>query len=325
MSAARAEGIEVASLGSFFIRGREVQLRDAPLRPRLQRPSAPSAAADPNGEFEVDQVYVQYVTLRRPRARHPLLLWHGGSLSGAVFEGTPDGRPGWQWEFLRAGYDVYVVDAPTSGRAPWPRYPEISPAEPLFRTKQMLWETFRIGAPGSYRSEVAARTALPGTRFPVAAFDDFAMQVVPRFTHADAATAAAMRVTVARLGPCVLITHSAAGVFGYSTAAALPERVIAHAAVEPSGGAPTGTDLRALARVPHLFVWGDGFAGAEPTWEPLVAGARATYEGLAGNATWLDLPAEGITGNSHMLMLDTNSAEIAMRIDGWLSDRGLKG
>jgi hypothetical protein len=151
------------------------------------------------------------------------------------------------------------------------------------------------------------------------------MQVVPRFTHSDAATAAAMRATIARIGPCVLLTHSAASVFGYSAAAALPEIVVAHVAVEPSGGAPARTDLGALARVPHLFVWGDGFAGAEPTWGTLVAGARATYESIAGNAAWLELPAAGIIGNSHMLMLDTNSAEISALIDGWLSDRGLKG
>jgi hypothetical protein len=253
-----------------------------------------------------------------------VLLWHGGSLSGAVFEGTPDGRPGWQWDFLRAGYDVYVVDAPTSGRASWPRYPEIAPTEPLFRTKQMLWETFRIGAPGSYRADIAARTALAGTRFPVAAFDNFAMQVVPRFTHNDDAIGAAMRATIKRIGPCVLVTHSAAGVVGYTAAAALAELVVAHVAVEPSGGAPAGTDLSALARVPHLFMWGDGFAGAEPSWGPLVAGARATHEAFAGDAMWLELPAAGIVGNSHMLMLDTNSADIAAMIDSWLRQRGVR-
>jgi hypothetical protein len=188
----------------------------------------------------------------------------------------------------------------------------------------MLWETFRIGAPGSYRANFTERTALPGTRFPIAAFDDFAMQIVPRFTHADAAIAAAMCATLARIGPCVLLTHSAASVFGYSAAAVLPESVIAHVAVEPSGGAPEGTDMRVLARVPHLFLWGDGFAGAEPIWQTLVAGARATYDAIKGNATWLDLPAAGIVGNSHMLMLDANSAEIFTLIGDWLSDRGLK-
>ena len=33
---------------------------------------------------------------------------------------------------------------------------------------------------------------------------------------------------------------------------------------------------------------------------------------------WLDLPAEGIAGNSHMLMMDTNSDEIAARILEWV-------
>lgn len=37
---------------------------------------------DPNGEFDVEQMYVQYVKLANPKARYPLLMWHGGGLSG---------------------------------------------------------------------------------------------------------------------------------------------------------------------------------------------------------------------------------------------------
>ena len=37
---------------------------------------------DPNGEFEVEQMYVQYVKLAQPKGKVPLLLWHGGGLSG---------------------------------------------------------------------------------------------------------------------------------------------------------------------------------------------------------------------------------------------------
>ena len=73
-------------------------------------------------------MYVQYVKLAQPRGRVPLLLWHGGGLSGVTWETKPDGKPGWQQFFLNAGDDVYVSDAVERGRASWARYPEISRA-----------------------------------------------------------------------------------------------------------------------------------------------------------------------------------------------------
>ena len=35
----------------------------------------------------------------------------GGGLSGVTWETKPDGNPGWQQFFLKAGHDVYVSDA----------------------------------------------------------------------------------------------------------------------------------------------------------------------------------------------------------------------
>ena len=37
----------------------------------------------------------------------------------------------------------------------------------------------------------------------------------------------------------------------------------------------------------------------------------------------LDLPAMGIAGNSHMLMMDTNSNLVANLIQKWLANKGL--
>ena len=38
------------------------------------------------------------------RARIPLLMWHGGGLTGVTYETTPDGREGWLNYFLRKGW-----------------------------------------------------------------------------------------------------------------------------------------------------------------------------------------------------------------------------
>ena len=101
--------------------------------------SSSSRAADqddPNGEFQVEQMYVQYVKQAAPKAQYPLLLWHGGGLTGVTWETKPDGKPGWQMFFLNAGHDVYVSDAVERGRASWSRFPEIYKSGPLFRSKK---------------------------------------------------------------------------------------------------------------------------------------------------------------------------------------------
>jgi hypothetical protein len=40
------------------------------------------------------------------------------------------------------------------------------------------------------------------------------------------------------------------------------------------------------------------------------------------DVTWIDLPAQGVRGNSHALMSDNNSDEIAALVMDWLAARG---
>jgi hypothetical protein len=76
------------------------------------------------------------------KGRYPLLMWHGGGLSGVTWESKPDGAPGWQQYFLKAGHDVYVSDAVERGRA--------------------SWELFRLGPEGSgYNTDPARRVVFP--------------------------------------------------------------------------------------------------------------------------------------------------------------------
>ena len=116
----------VAEVGSFHVGGRQVMLSGLPGKEITFTAGAPPLKVDPNGEFEVEQMYVQYVKLYGPyaRARYPLLMRHGGGLAGVTWETKPDGRPGWQQFFLRAGHDVYVSDAVERGRASWARFPD---------------------------------------------------------------------------------------------------------------------------------------------------------------------------------------------------------
>src|SRR5262245_51821609 len=183
--------LSIGDIGSFFVGGRMVRLSGLAPRERISSPGGPVHPIDPNGEIMVGQMYVQYIRLAEPRASAPLLLWHGGGMTGANWETTPDGRPGWQMFFLRAGFDTYVSDAVERGRASWAPYPQVYPEAPYFRTAKEDWEeTFRFGpeGEGSWNADPALRRTHPGLRFPARHFDTFFCQSVPRWGCNDEAT-----------------------------------------------------------------------------------------------------------------------------------------
>src|SRR3712207_4287266 len=92
----------VREIGSFHVGGRQETLSGLPTREIVFSPGAPPLKVDPNGEFEVEQMYVHYVKLAQPKAKVPILLWHGGGLTGVTWKTKPDGKPGWQQFFLNA-------------------------------------------------------------------------------------------------------------------------------------------------------------------------------------------------------------------------------
>jgi pimeloyl-ACP methyl ester carboxylesterase len=313
----------VKEVGSFHVGGRAVALSGMPTSEVVFSPGAPPIKVDPNGEFEAEQMYVQYIKLAQPKARVPILLWHGGGLTGVTWESKPDGKPGWQQFFLNAGYDVYVSDAVERGRASWARYPKIFKTEPMFRTKKEAWELFRIGP--SY--EVGGqRVAFEGQQFPVEAFDQFAKQGVPRWVTNDAATQKAYDALVDKVCPCIVLVHSQGGNFGFTAALAAPDKIKALVAVEPSGASDaTKVDVGKLKGVPHLFVWGD-FRDKVAVWQKLPIAPTKYRDALVaagGKADVFDLPLMGIKGNTHMMMMDRNSDEVAKLIHDWIAKQGL--
>lgn len=316
--------MSVREIGSFHLGGRQVTLEGLPAKEIVFSPGAPPIRVDPNGDFQVEQMYVRYTRLANPRARYPLLMWHGGGLTGVTWETKPDGKPGFESFFLRRGHDVYVSDAVERGRAGWARFPEIFPAEPLFRTKKEAWELFRLGPPNSYNTNPAQRVAHPGQQFPLDAFDQFAKQSAPRWTTTDPAIQKAYDELVQRVCPCVIMVHSQGGNFGFTAALNAPDKVKAVIAIEPSGS-PRQFDAAKVKDVPHLLVWGD-YLGTVPVWGQIKGGVDRYRDALRAAGARVDelaLPEAGIRGNSHMLMMDRNSDEVARRIQTWMAQRNL--
>ena len=193
----------------------------------------------------------------------------------------------------------------------------------MFRTKKEAWELFRIGP--SY--EIGGqRLEFEGQQFPVEAFDQFAKQGVPRWVTNDAATQRAYDALVEKVCPCVVVVHSQGGSFGFNAALAAPDKIKALIAIEPSGAPdPAKVDLGKLKGVPHLFVWGD-FRDKVAVWQRLpIAPTKYGDAVLAagGKVDVFNLPAMGIKGNTHMLMMDRNSDDVAKLIHDWIAKQGL--
>ena len=52
-------------------------------------PGGAPAKLDPNGVYQVEQMYVQYFLPANEKGAYPLLMWHGGGLSGVTHAVAP--------------------------------------------------------------------------------------------------------------------------------------------------------------------------------------------------------------------------------------------
>ena len=262
------------------------------------------------GSVNSGPMQVQYVKLESPRARYPLLMIHGGALTGVSWDTKPDGKPGWQLFFLREGHDVYVADAAARART----------------TGKQAWEFFRIGPADSYEADAAKRLSHAGTQFPVQAFDELARQSPPDTAGSAAPAQEAYNALVQRICPCVILAHSQGAHFAFNAALAAPDKVKGIVAVEPLGAPnPSRVDVGTLRSTPHLFVWGD-YLETQDLWRkifPMVDLYRAGLRAAGVRADVLELPKLGIRGNSHLLMMDRNSEQIAGFVQRWLEDNEL--
>jgi pimeloyl-ACP methyl ester carboxylesterase len=199
--------------------------------------------------YQRGPMYVEWEAPERVTRQWPIVLLHGGGFQGTEWFDTPDGRPGWAQRLVEAGYAVLVVDRPGHGRSP-------------FHVDTMG----HMGPPFSY--EGGRQIYFPGddprhTQWPFAAADASAMDEfiagygpLPADLEAsenmDADRTAAL---LDRIGPAILITHSASGPDGWLVADRRPHLVKAIAAIEPMGPP--------FAEIPNIgpMRWGPAAAG----------------------------------------------------------------
>src|SRR5258706_3472896 len=186
--------------------------------------------------YMAGQMYVEFRIPAKQTHPFPIVMVHGGTMSGTNFTGTPDGREGWAQFFVRRGYAVYVVDQPGRGRSahvagvygPTEQVDrQNSQRRYIAQEKYKLWPQAHLHTqwPGSGEPEDPVVQQLVASQLP--AIKDFREQ---QLLNRDALVA-----LVEKIGPAVLLVHSQAGAFGWPVADARPGLVRAILAIEPNG------------------------------------------------------------------------------------------
>lgn len=266
---------------------------------------------------------------------HPIVYLHGYGQSRLGWMTTPDGREGWSDIFLKMGHAAFLVDQPRRGEAG----NTASMTSDALDAKQngngkdympgdQAWYThFRIGRQPPER--------YPGSQFPAGeeAQNQFFRMMTPNTgsynQELDAkALSAVLQDVKDRTGhKSIYMTHSQGGGVGWNTDM---KNVAAIVAIEPGSTPARGSkqyNAMLKAKIPVVIYYGDyidnGPSDLMSTgfWKNVRDTAREfakNYNADGGDATVVNLPDIGITGNSHFMFEEMNNKQIADNIETWL-------
>lgn len=306
--------------GSFYVGGRTV--------PQTSQ----EIGLFSGGPIVVDQMYVEFMIPQKV-TRSPLVLIHGGTLSGKSFETTPDGRMGWYEYFTRKGYPTYVVDQVGRGRSGFNQAPyndvragSLPPAQQP-NMRRVASDTALV----RFRITDSESRKFSDSQFPVEAAAEFAKQAVPDLSEGlpqNDPNFEAVADLATKLRGAILLGHSQAGRYPFEAALRAPSSVRALIAVEPAGcnsNVYSDSQIATLAKSPILIVFGDHLDAPQAAgvkWPDAYRDCLAfvgRVNAAKGKATMIHLPEFGVKGNSHMMMLDRNNLAIADMIMSWIA------
>lgn len=323
-AAVLAESLILKSQGSFFVGGRTI-FTDA----LTGNPLGFLDLGNNAGNITVDQMYVHYqIPAGRP-THIPVVMLHGGSLSGASYETTPDGRMGWEEYFLRRHYSVYIPDQVSRARSGFDvtAYNEVRLGTRAARdlpsiriaSHEIAWPFFRFGP--------TTGNPFLNEQFPIEAFDEFAKQVIPDL-NAELPevnpTWEDLSALARKLNGAILMGHSESGFFPERAALISPADVKAIITIETRCPALTSEQIAILARIPILVIFGDHLTDVPAyatRWMNTFHSCEEFVQDVksaGGDATMMHLPDYGQFGNSHMLMQDKNNLQVANLILHWI-------
>lgn len=213
-----------------------------------------------------EQMYVEYQIPAKVRHPYPIVLVHGGGGQGLDWMGTPDGRRGWATMLLEEGYKVYVVDRPGHGRSPY--HPDLHGGWPPAQTLESISNLFtpqRAKLPPGGRGfgnspNAKLHTQWPGTG--AVGTPELTQLVASQGGSFGNGKGAIKDSQVAvwqkdgvemlkKIGPSIIMTHSAGGPFGFYVLEAAPELVKGIVVVEGAqGSAVFGPNRWGLINLP---------------------------------------------------------------------------
>jgi hypothetical protein len=133
-----------------------------------------------------------------------------------------------------------------------------------------------------------------------------------------------------KLKGAVLMGHSESGYFPEQAALINPAGIKGVISIEMPCPPMSDAQIASLAKIPTLVVFGDHLGdvqGGIANWPTSFESCQKFVDQLkkvGGDAEMMSLPKMGIKGNSHMLMQDRNSNQLADLILGWI-DQHVEG
>jgi pimeloyl-ACP methyl ester carboxylesterase len=219
---------------------------------------------EPGKETMDGAMYVEVWVPKNIRHPYPVVLMTGGGGQGAysLIE-TPDGRPGWAYDFVRQGYTVYMMDYPGQGRSAF--IPGLDGSLVPPRSGPLMEEVWSGGRPASTAASSWPQ-AKKYTQWPSNApnkgkmgdpvFDYFAKTELQTVTgpNQEKRTVEAVEQLLDLIGqPVILMLNSGIAASGWVVADARSKLVKGIVAVEPV--APPIENAERGARGPGR-VWG---------------------------------------------------------------------
>jgi pimeloyl-ACP methyl ester carboxylesterase len=223
-------------------------------------------------------MYVEVMVPKQITSPYPVVFLHGAGQTGVDWLMTPDGRPGWAYNFLDMGYVVYLQDFPARGRSQYVPGVDGTPERMNLniRTAPNLEEIFTASAARGDFPNAKKHTQWPGTgRIGDPVFDFFNKTQVQFLAgpRQETLTRDANVTLLDMIGsPVILLTHSQGGAFGWLVADARPNQVRAIVTVEPAAPPIRGVDNAKVAYTEGGGLsW--GVANSPIAYEPAAATA----------------------------------------------------
>jgi len=310
--------LTIASQGSFFVGGETKAL-----------PAAGGRGGFGAGDITINQMYVQYQIPVNGAQHVPVVMVHGCCLSSKTWETTPDNRMGWSEYFVRkdrpvyladqssrarSGFDPSTINAVKAGTAKPSELPNI-----LAASHQTAWTVFRFGP--KYGE------AFPDGQFPIQAVDELYKQMIPDLNSTlpnPNPTLKNMAALAVKLKGAVLMGHSESGFFPEQAALIDPSGIKGLISIEMGCPELKPEEIAIIAKIPTMVMFGDHLndvQGGPANWASSLESCNKFVQKVkdkGGDAEMMYLPKMGIKGNSHMLMQDRNSDQLADLILTWI-------